>query len=95
MDQVLGQTMQSRRFFAGLMAAFGGVALLLAAIGLYGVIAYGVAQLKLTPAAGAEAVALDAYLAGRASGTPARTVVADSALAADDPVAAYLNPKES
>ena len=44
MDQVLGQTMQSRRFFAGLMAAFGGVALLLAAIGLYGVIAYGVAQ---------------------------------------------------
>ncbi|HET7842587.1 MAG TPA: FtsX-like permease family protein, partial [Xanthomonadales bacterium] len=44
MDEVLGQTTQSRRFFAGLMAAFGGVALLLAAIGLYGVIAYGVAQ---------------------------------------------------
>lgn len=59
------------------------------------VVAYGVAQLKLTPAAGAEAVALDAYLAGRASGTPARAAVADSALAADDPVAAYLNPKES
>lgn len=59
------------------------------------VVAYGVAQLKLTPAAGTEAVALDAYLAGRASGTPARAAVADSALAADDPVAAYLNPKES
>ncbi len=44
MDEVLGSTTQSRRFFAGLMAAFGGVALLLAAIGLYGVIAYGVAQ---------------------------------------------------
>ena len=44
MTEVLGATTQSRRFFAGLMAAFGCVALLLAAIGLYGVIAYGVAQ---------------------------------------------------
>jgi len=44
MQEVLGATTHSRRFFAGLMAAFGGVALLLAAIGLYGVIAYGVAQ---------------------------------------------------
>lgn len=59
------------------------------------VVAYGIKQLKLAPAAGTEAIALDAYLAGRASGSIVRAVASDSALAADDPVAAYLNPKES
>jgi len=44
MDQLVAGTMQMRRFNMSLMAVFSGVALLLAMLGLYGVIAYSVAQ---------------------------------------------------
>ena len=44
MDAVLDQGAKMRRFFAGLMMTFSGVAVLLAMVGLYGVIAYSVAQ---------------------------------------------------
>lgn len=44
MDQVVAGTTQMRRFNMGLMSVFSGVALLLAVVGLYGVIAYSVAQ---------------------------------------------------
>jgi putative ABC transport system permease protein len=44
MDQMVAATTQMRRFNMTLMGVFSGVALLLAALGLYGVIAYSVAQ---------------------------------------------------
>lgn len=44
MDDLVGGTMQMRAFNMTLMMVFSGVALLLAALGLYGVIAYGVAE---------------------------------------------------
>ncbi len=44
MDQVIAGTTALRRFNMGLMGVFSGVALLLAAVGLYGVVAYGVAE---------------------------------------------------
>ena len=58
------------------------------------VVAYGVAQLKLKPAAGTEAVALDAYLEGRTHASAPRATVADSAAGGTDILADYLNPKK-
>lgn len=58
------------------------------------VVAYGVAQLKLKPAAGTEAVALDAYLEGRAHASAPRAAVADSAAGGTDIIANFLNPKK-
>lgn len=44
MEQVLGRHMESERFALTLMGIFGGVALLLAAIGVYGILSYSVSQ---------------------------------------------------
>lgn len=43
-SQMIGEAMFTRKLFAGLFGVFGGAAFLLAMVGLYGVMSYGVAQ---------------------------------------------------
>ena len=58
------------------------------------VVAYGVAQLKLKPAAGTESVVLDAYLEGLTRASAPRAAIADSAAGGTDIIADFLNPKK-
>ena len=44
LEEIVATSVSTRRFSTGLIAAFGSLALLLAALGTYGVMAYGVAQ---------------------------------------------------
>jgi putative ABC transport system permease protein len=44
LDEVVGRSTAERRFTMGLFVAFAGLAVLLAAIGLYGVVSYGISQ---------------------------------------------------
>ncbi|MGH9841155.1 MAG: hypothetical protein ACREEM_20570 [Blastocatellia bacterium] len=59
MEDRLDQSLQSRHLLTGLVTLFGGAALLLACLGLYGVVSYGVAlrlrEFAIRTALGAEA----------------------------------------
>jgi putative ABC transport system permease protein len=68
MDSVIGSTLGLRRFNMSLMSVFAAVAMLLAAIGLYGVIAFSVAQRRreigLRQALGASRMAIHRLMFG-------------------------------
>ena len=68
MDSVIGSTMGLRRFNMTLMSVFAGVAMLLAAIGLYGVIAFSVGlrrrEIGLRQALGANRLAIHRLIFG-------------------------------
>ena len=96
MDEVIGAPLAMRRFNMTLMCVFAGVALLLAAIGLYGVIAYSVGQRRreigLRQALGASGGRIHALIlgAGVRMIAPGLVVGALGALALGRVIAAQL-----
>ncbi|HEX7050478.1 MAG TPA: ABC transporter permease [Longimicrobiales bacterium] len=72
LDDVLGQSMARRRFFAGVLTFFGALALILGAVGVYGVTAYAVGArlpefgVRMALGATPRRVLRDAHLSGLA-----------------------------
>jgi putative ABC transport system permease protein len=75
LDQVVGDSIASRRFATALLGGFAALALVLAGIGIYGVISYGVSQRRheigVRLAMGASSVSIIRLVAGEGGGMTA------------------------
>ncbi len=101
MDDVLSQSMARQRFLTTMMALFATLAVVMAAVGLYGVVSYSVGRrtrevaLRMAMGATARRVAGRIVLEGQALALPGLAVGVLAARAAEHTVAATLLPAES